>query len=195
MADKSPTPEGAQPEASAGGGGGGIKPFIPLIANLILMPVLAVVTVNFALKSKLETAGGGGEAKQEAKQEAKKEGGSEKSAKEEKKGEKHASGGAVKYAAPLSKKIIVNVARSQGTRFLLADVTIVSSKPDIKEIVDEHDAELRNAAIGVMYTKTISDLEQPQAMNLIRSELLSVFSNILGAEVIKEIYLTEFAIQ
>lgn len=196
MADKGSTPEGAPAETPAGGGSGGIKPYIPLLANLIAMPVLAYLLVVFVLVPKLQNAAGG-EAKSEVKQEAsaKSEGKSEKSGKEEKKGEKGEAGKATKYAAALSKKVIVNVAKSQGTRYLLADITIVSADSGIEDIVKSHDAELRSAAIGVMYTKTLTDLEQPQAMAQIRSELLSVFSNILGGTVVKEIYLTEFAIQ
>ncbi|MGH7973851.1 MAG: flagellar basal body-associated FliL family protein [Limisphaerales bacterium] len=41
----------------------------------------------------------------------------------------------------------------------------------------------------------MADLEKPGARNLIRSELISGFNNILGGPLVQEIYLTEFAIQ
>jgi flagellar basal body-associated protein FliL len=50
-------------------------------------------------------------------------------------------------------------------------------------------------ACGVLSTKTLADLEKPTARNLIRTELISGFNNILGEAMVQEIYLTEFAIQ
>jgi flagellar basal body-associated protein FliL len=41
----------------------------------------------------------------------------------------------------------------------------------------------------------MADLEKPGVRNLIRAELISGFNNILGANMVQDIYLTEFAIQ
>jgi flagellar basal body-associated protein FliL len=87
------------------------------------------------------------------------------------------------------------VAKTQMTRFLLAEIVVVSGKSNIKDLVEAHEPELRNAAINVMCTKTIADLELPTARNLIRSELMSNFGPILGDGVVKDIYLTDFAVQ
>ena len=43
--------------------------------------------------------------------------------------------------------------------------------------------------------KTISDLEKPTIRNLIRSELINGFNNVLGQNAVQEIYITELAIQ
>jgi flagellar basal body-associated protein FliL len=50
-------------------------------------------------------------------------------------------------------------------------------------------------ACGALATKTLADLEKPDARNLIRTQLITGFNNILGDSVVREIYLTEFAIQ
>ena len=61
--------------------------------------------------------------------------------------------------------------------------------------VEENDAALRDMCLGILSTKTLADLEKPGARNLIRTELLNGFNNVLGDNSIAEIYITEFGIQ
>lgn len=154
--------------------------WLPLIANLVLMPVLAYATVAFFILPKMKgehaTAAGAEHATGEG-------------------GGHGAKGGKQKVMVPLGGKVIVNVAGTMGTRYLLANLTLVGTKPELKEDVEKNDAELRDAAATALSSKTINDLEKPGARNLIRTELISVFNNILGEGIINDLYLTEFAIQ
>jgi flagellar basal body-associated protein FliL len=50
-------------------------------------------------------------------------------------------------------------------------------------------------ACGALATKTLADLEKPDARNLIRTELMTGFNNILGDSMVQDIFFTEFAIQ
>jgi flagellar basal body-associated protein FliL len=59
----------------------------------------------------------------------------------------------------------------------------------------DRDAQLRDMACGTLSTKSLADLEKPDARNLIRNELITGFNTILGDSVVTDIYLTEFAIQ
>jgi flagellar basal body-associated protein FliL len=102
---------------------------------------------------------------------------------------------ATKFVAPINGKVLVNLAGTMGTRYLLASVTLVSPQSDLKNLIEKNDAQLRDAAAGVLACKTIADLEKPDARNQIRAELISVFNHVLGANVVTELYLTEFAIQ
>lgn len=101
----------------------------------------------------------------------------------------------MKFTATLSSKILVNVSGTMGARYLLASLTLVSPKKDLKELVEHNDEQLRDAAGGALSTKTIADLEKPGARNLIRTELITLFNTILGPGTVQEVYLTEFAIQ
>jgi flagellar FliL protein len=92
-------------------------------------------------------------------------------------------------------KLLVNVAGTLGARYLLVSVSVVGSGTDFKAKMEAHDPQLRDMACGSLASKTLADLEKPAARNLIRSELISGFNNILGGAIVKEIYLTEFAIQ
>lgn len=193
--DKSAAKEAPSAAAAPAPEPGGIKPFIPLIANLVLMPVLAYVMTAFVLAPKLARKVGAPEAAPEAAAPAA-HGESHGAAEEHGSGGGTVtSGGKIKYSAPLSKKTLVNVSGTMGTRYLLAEFVLVGNSANLKDQVLKADAELRDAAASALSSKTIADLEKPGIRNLVRSELITIFNSILGKGAVSEIYLTEFAIQ
>jgi flagellar FliL protein len=92
-------------------------------------------------------------------------------------------------------KMLVNVAGTMGTRYLMTSVTLAGSTSDFAAKINDSKDQLMDLATGVLSSKTISDLEKPGARNVIRAELMTVFNNALGGPVIQEIYITEMAIQ
>ena len=178
--ESSTTPEAtaaaAEAVAPAPATSGGIKAFLPLIITIVAMPALAYAMTTFVLLPKLQkglgiTAPAG----------------------ESGHGGKSAEN-AHKESVPMT-MLLVNVAGTMGQRYLLVSLSIVSTDADFKEKLVEHDAQLKDMAMGTLRLKTLADLEKPGAANLIRAELISGFNNILGSPVVQEIYLTEFAIQ
>lgn len=192
-ADKAPAKEApaASAATAAPAQAGGVKPFIPLIANLILMPVLAYVMTAFVLVPKLAKKAGHSDPAVETPTAAH---GSEPAHGGPTEGASDATG-KIKYSVPLSKKTLVNVSGTMGTRYLLAEFILVGNSPALKAQVEKSDAELRDAAASALASKTITDLEKPGVRNLVRSELITIFNSILGKGAVTEIYLTEFAIQ
>jgi flagellar FliL protein len=185
---------------------GGFMAWLPLVVMIVLMPVLAFAMTRFVLAPRLVRALSAGEQADaepspsaveqhpaaqkttEAKSETTKE--KPASAKTEK-GQVQAG---QRVLAPLG-KVLVNIAGSMGSRYLMADLTLVGNTPDLPERVESNKDQLMDLASGVLYSKSISDLEQPGARNLIRNELRMVFNNALGEGVVQEIYITEFVIQ
>ena len=163
----------AAPVAKKGGG-----TWVPLIANILLMPAIAYGLTTFVLIPRIQ--GGKAEASHEASGESH--------------GDKKA-GAKSKVTVPLGGKVLVNVSGTAGTRYLVATITLVGKKADLKEKVELNDPELRDAASSILGIKTISDLEKPGMRNIIRSELIAAFNDILGKESVTDIYLTEFAVQ
>jgi flagellar FliL protein len=92
-------------------------------------------------------------------------------------------------------KLLVNVAGTMGARYLLVTLSVVGSGVDFKTKIDDHDAQLRDMAAGVLGSKSLTDLEKPGERNLIRNELIAGFNSILGDSTVQEIYFPEFAIQ
>jgi flagellar FliL protein len=188
--EESKAAAGKEAAGAKGAGGSPLMAWLPLALNLVLMPALAFAMTRFVLVPKVAGEHGAKEAAEPASE--------HKSAEEHKGGgEKGKEGkdGKMKFTATLSSKILVNVSGTMGARYLLASLTLVSPKKDLKELVEHNDEQLRDAAGGALSTKTIADLEKPGARNLIRTELITLFNTILGPGTVQEVYLTEFAIQ
>ena len=170
--------EGAAAPAAASAAS---NPWVPLIITVVIMPVLAFATTRFILLPQMTKAISkplAVAADSSGTNAAGVEGGD----------------GAVKVTVPLT-KILVNVAGSMGTRYLMTSVTLVGTDPNLKDKIEQNKDQLLDLATGTLSTKTISDLEKPGARNVIRAELMEVFNNALGGPLIKEIYITELAVQ
>ncbi len=167
---------------------GGFKAWLPLVIAVVTMPALAYATTMFVLVPKMQKALGHGESS------APSQSASKESSAPSSEGGKSAGNGKIKVMVPLT-KLLVNVAGTMGTRYLMTSVTLVSNNADFKSTVDENKDQLMDLATGALSSKTISDLEKPGARNEIRAELMTVINNALGGPVVQEIYITEFAIQ
>jgi len=167
----------AAAEAAPAPQSSGIKSWLPLILAVVLMPALAFGMTKFVIVPELQSSlgikpaadGSGGKSK----------GGAD----------------AKKVSVPLN-KLLVNIAGTMGQRYLLVSVTVVGTGGEtFKTKMTDNDAELRDMAMGALATKTLADLEKPGSRNLIRTELINGFNNILGDNAVQEIYITEFGIQ
>ena len=105
-----------------------------------------------------------------------------------------AAGLGQRQSVPLN-KVLVNVAGTMGSRYLLTSLTVMGKGSNFRERIADKEPQLRDMASSILMAKTIADIEKPGARNLIRGELLAGFNNILGDPGIQEIYFTEFAIQ
>lgn len=156
---------------------GGIKPWLPLIVTTLFMPLLAWGVAQFILLPQLQKGLNATAANTQAAAKAQKEVPKEKT-----------------VAVPMS-KLLVNVANTMGARYLMVSLSIVGSGADFKAKINEHDAQLRDVASGVLGSKTLAELEKPGERNLIRNELIAGFNNVLGDSTVQEVYFPEFAIQ
>jgi flagellar FliL protein len=182
MADDRTNSEPAEKAAPAPApAGGGLKAWLPLIGSILLLPALAFGVTQYVLLPQLQKSLGvkvsSGDATDDGKAKAKKD---DANAKRE---------------SVMMNKLLVNVAGTQGARYLLCSLSVVGTGTNFKASMDEHNAQLIDMASNTLNVKTLADLEKPGARNLIRTELINGFNNILGDDVVKEIYFTEFAIQ
>jgi flagellar protein FliL len=194
MADKNQADlDPAEGEAAAAPAkSGGIKAMLPLIITLVLMPAVAWAMTSFVLVPKLQKSLGIKPAEHVESDEH-----GEEAGKSGEHGGEHGGGkekGGAKESAMMT-KLLVNVSGTMGSRYLLTSLTLAGNTADFKAKMEKHDAKLRDVACTLLATKTITDLEKPGARNLVRSELLTAFNNVLGGNVVQEIYITEFAIQ
>jgi flagellar FliL protein len=177
--EKESAEESAAPKAAPSGGG--FKAWLPLIICILLMPALAFGVAQFVILPQLQKGLGIANS-----------GVSESSSKKETANPKNVKS---KQESVVMNKLLVNVADTMGARYLLVSLSVVGSSADFKDKMQERDAQLRDMACGALATKTLADLEKPGERNLIRTELITGFNNILGDSAVQDIYLTEFAIQ
>jgi flagellar FliL protein len=165
--------------------GGVLKAWLPLAVAAVVMPALAYATTHFVLLPRLQhgLAQGASGAGQES---------TADSGADAKSGGKAAD--KLKVTVSLN-KLLVNVAGTMGTRYLMTSITLVGNTADFTSKINDNMDQLKDLATGTLMDKTISDLEKPGARNVIRAELLTVFNNALGGPVVQEIYITEMAIQ
>ncbi len=181
--------DAAEAVAAAPKSSGGFKAWLPLIITIVTMPALAFVMTRFVLLPKMVRALGVASANSAAASEAASTPASTTAATGE-------PGKLVttKVMVPMN-KLLVNVAGTMGTRYLMTSVTLVGNTPEFKDQIENNKDQLMDLATGALCSKTIADLEKPGARNVIRSELMTVLNNALGGPVIQEIYITELAIQ
>ena len=179
---ESPEPKAAAAAPAAPASTGGFKTWLPLMVTIVTMPLLAYAATMYVLLPKLQQ----GLNMTPGQEPSHKAGGAT--------GAGHTAGGQKKEIYSVN-KLLVNVAGTMGSRYLMTSLALAGSDPDFKAKLQQVEPQLRDMACGALSTKTIADIEKPGARNLVRSELISGFNNILGGSIVEDIYLTEFAIQ
>ncbi|MGA4644111.1 flagellar basal body-associated FliL family protein [Limisphaera sp. 4302-co] len=179
MAENTEAMQGAEAAGQEGAretsSGSGFKAWLPLILVVVLMPALAWAMTTFVLIPQLQKSLGLEPAAAHA--------------------ESHGSKKEGPRETVQMNKLLVNVAGTMGSRYLLVSLAAVGRHPEFRARMQENDPQLRDVACGILATKTLADLEKPGARNLVRTELINAFNNVLGEAMVEEIYLTEFAIQ
>lgn len=180
--DNKPEEAAEAPAAPAPRKSGGAMAWLPLIITILLMPALAFGVAQYVILPQLQkglgikkttTASTSSGAAAESK----------------------TSGPEAKTESVRMDKMLVNVSGTMGARYLLVSVSVSGTGKDFTQKMTDHDAQLRDMACGALATKTLADLEKPGARNLIRTELINGFNNIMGDSSVQDIYFTEFAIQ
>ena len=161
--------------------------WLPLGVTLLAMPALAYAMTNFVLVPRMQKAlSSPATVSTETGKETRAEGANA--------GKEPSIPGGPGQSVTLN-KLLVNVAGTMGSRYLLTSITLLGDGSDFPARITQREPQIRDMASGILNTKTIADLEKPGARNLIRGELLAVFNTILGNSAVREIYFTEFAIQ
>ena len=184
-------PQSAASEAApAVAAGGGSHSWVPLVVTVVVLPLVAYGITTFVLvpqmQKSLVTAG---LAPAKAAAPAAAHGGGEGAG-----GLEVAPVAGQKQTVTIQ-KLLVNVAGTMASRYLLTSMTLISDAPDFAARVQQNEPKLRDMATGLMMMKTIPALEKPGARNLLRGELIAGFNTILGNSAVQELYFTEFAIQ
>lgn len=156
--------------------------------KIIIIAAAAVVIVVIALVVFMKSGkSGGDEKKEETHAEKKAEGGH--GAKE---GGKEGGGASAGYQL---EPFIVNIYDGQELRYLRVKVEFETTKADAKAELDVRQAQLRDAILILLTTKTLQDIQDLQGKNQLRDEILTSVNKIVPPGTVNRVYFTDFVVQ
>jgi flagellar protein FliL len=91
--------------------------------------------------------------------------------------------------------VVSNLTGSLGTKYVKVSFTVLSDDKNIGDIVEENKSKLKDAAIRVLGSRSLADMESSGAKNVLCSEIAANFNKALDSNSVKQIFLTEFLIQ
>lgn len=153
------------------------SPLGPIIAVVILVPVLVYAVMDFLIIPRLKSMSGSDSAPAAHSSSAK-------------------SG--VKAPGEFTTEFgttVVNLAGTGSSRYLRTNFVVASADPKIADIVKENESALRDAAISVLSSQSLNALDNANGREVVRQGLISRFNRLLGAEVVDQIYFSEFVVQ
>lgn len=175
------------------------SPWMPVIAVLVLMPVISFAATQFLILPRMRSVLGEPKAHGEAGAASEHHGGKEgkdgkegKEAKGGKEGKGGESGG--KFSCDIE-NVVVNLSGSLGTKYLKTSFTLYSSNQNLKKLIEENKKQLLDVAINVLSSRTMADLEAAGAKNVVRNDLMANFNQALHSDLIEQIFYSEFVVQ
>jgi flagellar FliL protein len=176
--------------------GSALAAWIPVIAAVLLAPMLSWAVAEFVLLPRMEKklaavkAGDAAEAAAEPKAEGAKEGKEGKGGKEGKEGKEGANPAAYEF-----QNMVVNLAGTMGTRYLKTTFIVTGAEPNIKGTFEAQKAKLTDITLNVLSSLSLADLEEPGAKNVLREKLVLAYNQALGRRVAEQVYFSDFVVQ
>jgi flagellar protein FliL len=90
---------------------------------------------------------------------------------------------------------IVNIYDGQDLRYLRVRVELEVANEEAKTEMEGRKAQLRDAILVLLTTKTMLDIRDQQGKNQLRQEIFTVANNILPPGKLKKVYFTDFVVQ
>jgi len=173
--------------------GGALAQWIPVIAAVVLAPVLSWAVAEYVLLPRMEKklaavkAGDGAEQHAEPAHEAKSEGGHGAKGKEGKEG-----GNAASFEF---QNLVVNLAGTMGTRYLKTTFLVTGVDDKINGVFEAQKPKLTDITLNVLSSLSLADLEEPGAKNVLREKLVLAYNQALGKKVAEQVYFSDFVVQ
>lgn len=171
--------------------------FVPLIATVVLAPVLSFAIVQFVLLPGLKKqlaipldpkAVQAAAAATDDKADASSEGGKDKGGKDAKGGNSDAK--SYEFA-----NVVVNLSGTMGTRYLKTTFIVTGSDKSLRGTFENNKPKLLDVTLNVLSSLSLTDLEEAGAKNLIREKLIAAYNQSLGKKTAEQVYFSDFVVQ
>ncbi len=90
---------------------------------------------------------------------------------------------------------IVNLSDQGGKRYLRITMGLELGDPKSAEELTKRLPQIRDSILMTLPSRKVDELQTMEGKNSIRSEIISNLNALLGKEIVKKIYFTEFVIQ
>ncbi|KAF0096121.1 MAG: flagellar FliL protein [Puniceicoccaceae bacterium 5H] len=194
--DKETIEELPTPKKSGGGG----NPLIPVLAVVILLPLLSYAMTAFVLVPMLksELAGGGDHAEEAAHAApAASSHGSSGGGGSHGGGDSHGGGGgdSAAHGNMVTFDLMkTNLARPSST-LIIVKFAVEGSDPNFAGIVESRKPALIDATLKILSLLTLVDTQTPGIQNIVKTDLITAYNEILGGPYVENLYFTDFVTQ
>jgi flagellar FliL protein len=202
MSDSAPDKSAEKPAPAAGKSAGGM---LPTIIAVVLAPVLSWAVVNFVLIPKLTK-----DIKSELTTimaQASKRDGTEVAPEHD--GGAGAGAGADAHAAPKGdaagkekpevrpkfENLTVNIAGTQGTRYLKVTFNVVGKNDAANKKIDAKYAEMVDTTLTILASLSMPELDEPSSKAVVRGRLVAAFNDLLKAPLVEQVFFSDFVVQ
>lgn len=93
------------------------------------------------------------------------------------------------------KGLIVNPASSEGARYLMVDVGLESSDPEVISDLESKEVVVRDRMIRLLGERTSNELSDITKRDTIKTELLNSINDVLKEGAIDRLYFTQYVLQ
>ncbi|MBW2107912.1 MAG: flagellar basal body-associated FliL family protein [Deltaproteobacteria bacterium] len=90
---------------------------------------------------------------------------------------------------------IVNLLDQEGKRYLKAQFEVELDSEEKKQALEEHMAQIRDAVLLLLSSKTFAQIGVPEGKIQLRAELIERINTIMKSGGVRGLYFTEFVIQ
>jgi len=90
---------------------------------------------------------------------------------------------------------IVNLSDQGGKRYLRITMGLELGDPKSAEELTKRLPQIRDSILMILPSRKVDELQTLEGKNLLRTEIVSSLNQLLGKDVVKKIYFTEFVIQ
>ena len=91
--------------------------------------------------------------------------------------------------------IVVNLFDPTGKRYIQIRLALELKDKKMEEEIKSNEPKIKDVIISTLSTKTPEDVLQPEAKDLIKTELLQKINSALGEEAISNIYITQYIVE
>ena len=205
MSDPAPDKSAEKPAPAAGKSAGG--GMLPTIIAVVLAPVLSWAVVNFVLIPKLTK-----DIKSELTTimaQASKRDGTEVAPEHDDGAGAGAGAGADAHGAPKGdaagkekpevrpkfENLTVNIAGTQGTRYLKVTFNVVGKNDAANKKIDAKHAELVDTTLTILSSLSMPELNEPSGKAVVRGRLVAAFNDLLKAPLVEQVFFSDFVVQ